>query len=405
MPVCECKGTYKFPLPARPPFHFLPLLHKKRLKIGHSLQISWVLALFLYRKGVSLCHRNVTSIILVTEEEFRKHKAFAGEKIPSMLRRRVGHDYHSRRIYLVTLTVEARRPLLGQLVGNAEAPDDSAEAPRVELSELGKRVEACWKYISREHPEVEVLATMIMPDHLHGILFVERQMEQHLGMIIKGFKVGCNKAYRELLPSLASKSYMLQHCCSKGDSLLPSGYLFARGYNDHILEGAGELERWFAYLRDNPRRLALKRAYPDFFRVRFGITIGSQTYAAIGNRFLLSYPQKLQVQCSRRLTDEEIQATTATFLQRARQGAVLVSPAISKGEQAVMRAALDARLPLIFLTPWGFNSFSKPGHQYFEACSEGLFLILAPWPHENQRIPLTRQMCLQLNTMAEICGV
>ena len=55
---------------------------------------------------------------------------------------------------------------------------------------------------------------------------------------------------------------------------------------------------------------------------------------------------------------------------------------------------------------WGFNSFSKPGHQYFEACSEGRFLILAPWPHENQRIPLTRQMCLQLNTMtAEICGV
>ena len=141
-----------------------------------------------------------------------------------MLRRRVGHDYHSRRIYLVTLTVEARRPLLGQLVGNAEASDDSAEAPRVELSELGKRVEACWKYISREHPEVEMLATMIMPDHLHGILFVERQMEQHLGMIIKGFKVGCNKAYRELLPSLASKSALLQqkqssllqHCCSIG---------------------------------------------------------------------------------------------------------------------------------------------------------------------------------------------
>ena len=212
---------------------------------------------------------------------------------------------------------------------------------------------------------------MIMPDHLHGILFVERQMEQHLGMIIQGFKVGCNKAYRALLPSLASRSALLQqqqssllqHCCSKGDigdigdrkgdkgdkgdnkkeGLLPCGYLFARGYNDHILEGAGELERWFAYLRENPRRLALKRAYPDFFRVRFGITIGSQTYAAIGNRFLLSYPQKLQVQCSRLLTDEEIQATTATLLQRARQGAVLVSPAISKGEQAVMRAALDAR--------------------------------------------------------------
>ena len=352
----------------------------------------------------------------MTEEAYEKHKAFAGEKRPSMLRRRVGHDYQSRRVYLITVTVEDRRPLLGHLVGNAEAPDGSAEAPRVELSPLGERVRDCWLGIEQRDRNIKVLATMIMPDHLHGILFVQNPIDVHLGMIIKGFKAGCNQAYRELLPSLAATSSllqqqgpsMLQQCCSKGNSkgasLLPLGYLFARGYNDHILEGAGELDRWFAYLRDNPRRLALKRAYPDFFRVRFGITIGGQTYAAIGNRFLLSYPQKLQVQCSRRLTDEEIQATTAALLQRARQGNVLVSPAISKGEQAVMRAALDAHLPLIFLTPWGFNAFSKPGHQYFEACAEGRFLILAPWPHENQRIPLTRQMCLQLNTMAEeIC--
>jgi hypothetical protein len=69
-----------------------------------------------------------------------------------------------------------------------------------------------------------------------------------------------------------------------------------------------------------------------------------------------------------------------------------------------MRAALDAHLPIIFLTPWGFNAFSKPGHQYFDACAEGRFLILAPWEHQNQRIPLTREMCLTLNGMTKsIC--
>ena len=69
-----------------------------------------------------------------------------------------------------------------------------------------------------------------------------------------------------------------------------------------------------------------------------------------------------------------------------------------------MRAVLDARLPLIFLTPWGFNQFSHPGHQYYEACSEGRFLLLAPWEHQTQQIPLTREMCLQLNAMAQaIC--
>ena len=26
----------------------------------------------------------------------------------------------------------------------------------------------------------------------------------------------------------------------------------------------------------------------------------------------------------------------------------------------------------------GFNEFSRPGHQYYETCAEGQFLILAP---------------------------
>lgn len=336
-------------------------------------------------------------------EEFEKHKPFAGEKKSSMLRRRVGHDYESRRIYLITMTTEGRRPLLGKLVGNADAPKGSIDAPKIVLTPLGEEVRSCWLSIEKHYPDIRVLATTIMPDHLHGILFVTRQMEQHLGMVIKGFKAGCNKAYRRLQNPL---SPMLQHCCSKenrGDSR-SHGLLWSRNYNDHILEGRGELNRWFQYLHDNPRRLALRRAHPDFFRVVFDINIAGQTYAAIGNRFLLSYPEKQQVQCSRSLTEEQIENTVKQMLARARRGAVLVSPAISKGEQAVMRAALEAHLPLIFLTPWGFNAFSRPDHQYYAACAEGHFLILAPWPHENQRIPLTRDMCLMLNDMtADIC--
>ena len=337
-------------------------------------------------------------------EAFEKHKPFAGDKKPSMLRRRVGHDYASRRIYLITMTVEGRHPILGRLVGDANAPEGSSDAPRVELSPLGCAVKACWESISAYHPEVKVLATMIMPDHLHGILFVEQQMEQHLGMVIKGFKVGCNKAYRQLFsPS------MLQHCCSKGDTRGSTndrshGYLWSRNYNDHILEGAGELERWFVYLRNNPRRLAVKRAHPEYFRVRFGVTVGSRRYAAIGNRFLLDYPDKLQVQCSRSLTEQEIQTVVERMMEKAKKGTILVSPAISKGEQAVMHAVLEAQLPQIFLTPWGFNEYSKPGSQYYDACSDGRFLILAPWKHQNQQLPLTREMCLQLNGMCEeIC--
>ena len=244
-------------------------------------------------------------------EAFKKHQPFAGEKKPSMLRRRVGHDYESRRIYLITMTVEGRRPLLGTLVGNADALDGSPEAPRIEPSPLGWEVQRCWFSIHEHYPEVEVLALQLMPDHLHGILFVTQQMEQHLGIVLKGFKTGCNQAYRSSMP---------QQCCSKVNEK-GTGFLFARNYNDHILEGKGELDHWRAYLRDTPRRLAVRRAHPDYFRVRFGVSIGSQNYAAIGNRFLLQHPEKIQVQCSRSLTDEQAAATVERMLAKARSGA------------------------------------------------------------------------------------
>ena len=346
------------------------------------------------------------------EETFLKHKPFAGAAKPSMMRRRIGHDYASRCVYLVTMTTEGRRPLLGTLVGRADAPTGSADAPHVVLTPLGERVRQAWMNNETYYPGVRVLATMVMPDHLHGILFFKEAGKVDLGKVIRGFKAGCNKAYREIMGLPRGGS--IEGRGDEGGGGIEGrgekrdrehGMLWAPEYNDHILEGAGELERWRNYLRDNPRRLAVRWEHPEFFRVTFILTVAGRTYSAIGNRFLLDYPRKMEVQCSRRLTKEEIEAVVNEKLAMAREGVVLVSPRISEGEKAVMDAALEARLPLVFLSPRGFNEYSRPGHRYYEACAEGRFLILAPWPYQNRETPLTRQMCLELNAMArEICG-
>lgn len=346
------------------------------------------------------------------EEKLR----FAGEKKPSMHRRSDDHDYHGRCFYMVTMAVEGRLPLLGWLVGNDDESEGSPDAPRVELSPLGLAVNKAWSAISSIYPQVAVVAQQVMPDHFHGILYFREATDVHLGQVVKGFKLACNRALRGLLVAMVSQparegqdvegegQAALRLFAAKSSQPMEKATLWERGYNDRILHNYSTLDKWKAYLRDNPRRLAIKRAHPDFFRVRFGLTVAGQTYAAIGNRFLLNHPLKLQVQCSRRLTEEEIQERVDFFLEQARKGAVLVSPAISPGEQAVMRAAIDAHLPLIFLTPWGFNTFSKPGHQYYEACVAGRFLILAPWEHQNERVPLTRTMCLTLNSMTKAIG-
>lgn len=347
----------------------------------------------------------------MTPKQLADKLRFAGEAIPSMTRRRDGHDYEARQMYLITITVEGRRPLLGRVVGNPEAAEGAPDAPHTELSPLGKAVEQQWMAISHYHPEVKVLALQMMPDHLHSILFVKERMPQHLGHIIKGFKASTNKEYRRLIAPAPSSAVPVVSSAATPSQRTgrpkpdhKHGLLWSIGYTDGILGRKGQLNNWLAYLRDNPRRLLMKRLHPEFFRVQRNVQVGSYEFSAIGNRYLLSHPVRLQVQCSRRLTQEEIAQQTNYYLGLAKRGAVLVSPSISPGEKAIMRAAFDAGYPLILLQENGFTELAKPGGARFDACAEGRLLILAPWEHHNQRLTINRSQCLSLNDMARaIC--
>ena len=282
------------------------------------------------------------------EKLIKDRKRFAGEKIPSMKRRSEDHDYHSKRFYMITLVVKERYALLGRLVGHADATLGSEDAPRIVLSPLGQQVYDEWMGISKHYKEVAVIACQMMPDHLHGILYVREETDYHLGQVIKGFKLGCNRILRAALETQRTREgkglheqtdedaafaqLLLSYTANTSQSIGRES-LWEAKYNDKILHNYSSLQKWKDYLADNPRRLT-----PTCSGCGLGI----------------------------------------------------------KRPEESMRL-----LPLVFLTPWGFNSFSKPGHQYYEACADGRFLILAPWEHQNERVNLTRAMCLELNEMAQ----
>lgn len=295
-----------------------------------------------------------------------------------MKRRRVGHDYQSRCIYMITLVVKERRPLLGSLTGNGERTPAI-----VEPSPLGQAVIQSLINLPKFYPQIAIWTFQLMPDHLHFIAFVKERIPVHLGKVINGFKVGCNRAYKELV---------------KGDT--PG--LWEDGYNDLILDRDGQLQRMKAYILDNPRRLAIKRNHADLFQVQRNIKVGEYTFAALGNVFLLDAPCLLQVQCSRKLTPLQINATVQRFLSLAQDGAVLVSPSISPGEKAVMKAAFEHGFPVVVLQENGFAPLAKPGGRRFDACAQGRLLMLAPWEHHNDRRVIKRSQCLDLNEMARV---
>ena len=350
------------------------------------------------------------------DERKRRHIEWSKkqEKKPSMKRRCDEHDYTRRGIYMITMATEGRLPLFGTLKGDPLVTNGN-DKPRIVLSPLGERVKACWFDIHSHYPEISVIKLCIMPDHIHGVLYVKEDMPYHLGTIINGFKSGTRKAARELgvitttVSPFPQPSLTVRHTEALPQSTPPQshhaiGVLWEPGYNDRILLQEGQLQRMLDYLEDNPRRLLLKQAHPQYFKPLGKKTIAGIEMEAMGNTALLNNPVKLQVQCSRHLYPKEIEQRGQYFLNAAEQGAVIVSPCISPGEKQIATAILEAQLPLIVLLLKGFPPFFKPQPRDLAACAEGRLLMLSPYPWQNEKIQNMRQRCLHLNDIAaEIC--
>ena len=85
----------------------------------------------------------------------------------SMKRRTPWHDYHRQGTYMLTLVVNERMPLFGDLKGNSDLSMESKDRPHVEYSKLGKCIlnEEMQK-IHLFYPMVEVWKVSPWPFHM-----------------------------------------------------------------------------------------------------------------------------------------------------------------------------------------------------------------------------------------------
>ena len=307
---------------------------------------------------------------------------------------------------------------------------------RVAFSKLGAAIFAHFRRMGEFTHGLEPVYCAIMPDHLHLLVKVWRELERPLGNAIGGFKTGCEKIYAKM----------------GGE-----GRLFAEGFVDHVVLRAGQLAVELNYLQDNPRRLAIKRLFPDLFKVLRCMAVNLRLapqgqagrgapleggavqpaptaravgyFASLGNPFLLGRPLA-QVQVSRRFfgykrvvklggglkiaKDEqgepiaefstpEFEARREELFAAAKHGAVLLSPCVSDGERQIAREALAAGMPLITMANKGFSPLQKPSGRYFDACAGGRLLMLAPaaWPYQPGEKPMTRFDATAMNRLCQ----
>ena len=182
---------------------------------------------------------------------------------PKVLHRRSlrlpGYDYSQGNAYFVTICTADRAPIFGQIVDGT-----------MRFSDAGKIITEEWLKTARIRTYVELDQFIVMPNHFHGILLVDREEEgtarraptvqqfggpvsSSLPTIIRAFKSAVTNRINTLRAS-------------------PNNKIWQRNYYEHVIRSEASLHRIREYILNNPQTWELDRENPgrtgenDFYR-------------------------------------------------------------------------------------------------------------------------------------------
>ena len=142
-----------------------------------------------------------------------------------------GYDYNTPGAYFITICVEKKQCLLGNIVGGG-----ALDAPKVHLSPLGKIVE---KHILSGNavPYVRVDKYVIMPNHIHLLILID-----HWDGPPKA-----SAPTNALIPQFVS---VFKRFCHRDVGT----QIFQRSFHDHIIRGDADYAKIWEYIDNNPIR-------------------------------------------------------------------------------------------------------------------------------------------------------
>jgi REP element-mobilizing transposase RayT len=171
-------------------------------------------------------------------------------------------DYGNNAAYFITICTQNRVHYFGEI-----------ENQKMVLTELGKSAETCWYEIPNHFPFVQLGAFVVMPNHIHGIIIIDKpyngnayvetqnfaslqseqseqseQFEQseqsqtnqpknkfgpqsqNLASIVRGYKIGVTKQSKIICPD----------------------FKWQTRFHDHIIRNDAEYQRINDYIETNP---------------------------------------------------------------------------------------------------------------------------------------------------------
>lgn len=134
------------------------------------------------------------------------------------------YDYNLPGMYFVTINTHRNIPVFGQITQE-----------EMRLNPAGKIVQNSWQNLPSIYPSLQLDAFIIMPNHLHGILFLtdESPNTKSVSQIIRGFKTWTARKINEMRDE-------------KGSSV------WQRSFYDHVIRDEQALDNIREYIVNNP---------------------------------------------------------------------------------------------------------------------------------------------------------
>ncbi|MBI2172040.1 MAG: transposase [Chloroflexi bacterium] len=155
-----------------------------------------------------------------------------------------GYDYASPGGYFVTLCTFQRLPLFGDIV-NGE----------MHLNNCGRIAQDCWNAIPGHFPNARLDAFIVMPNHVHGVLWLTPVGAQHAAPLRSAVPRHTATPNNVLPGSLGAIVRSYKSAVSRNASTIHQTtprFLWQRNYYERIIRDDAELNAVRQYIIDNP---------------------------------------------------------------------------------------------------------------------------------------------------------
>jgi len=164
------------------------------------------------------------------------------------------YDYSQNGVYFVTICTKDKECLFGEVRDG-----------KMTLNEAGEKAEEYWKKIEKLHDFVKLGAFVVMPNHIHGIIFIEqnnedvgashRHAQEEKRVCQWQTPTNTHSIHKIQLPpkSISSIINHYKGAVKKwGNKNGEESFSWQRNYHEHIIRNEEALQKIHDYIVHNP---------------------------------------------------------------------------------------------------------------------------------------------------------